>query len=559
MPTPPRPRPWTAPIAVVLLAMLVAVAFLPSLGNGWVDWDDTENYLENARFRGLGPDQLRWALSTYHVGVYQPLSWMICGAEYLAFGMDATGYHLVSLIFHALNAGLLFVLVRALVRRCRPGLAAGSPGAVEAGAFLATALFAVHPLRVEVVAWNSCQQYLPAASFAILAALAYLRAHPADGPGRPGWAAASGVLLLLGMLCKAAAIGVAGALVVLDFYPLGRLGGGPGRLLGPRARGVWAEKVPFLAMAAYFSVQAVLAKTSNQSLVPISQYGIAARIAHASFGVFFYPFKTFVPTRLCTNYYLPEGYNWYPWPGWPAILGLLAVSAAMVRIRSRRPATVAAWAAYLVLLAPSLGAIRIGSQYAADRYVYFASMPWTALLAGGLAALLARGPAWRWGTIGTALALVAALGALSWGLTETWKDSEALSRQVLASNPAPPPETLNALGRTRARRGAADEAEALYRDALRRDPTYAPARVSLGLLRLDQGRFEDALAEFREAARLRPLDAEPHINLGAVFGRMGRLEDASDEFREALRLRPDNQIARENLLKAVSVRKRVPR
>lgn len=555
---PTRLRLAAAAGSALVLALLVVATFAPTLRNGWVDWDDRENYLENPSYRGLGPDQLRWAATTYHVGVFQPLSWMICGAEYLLFGMEPGGYHLVSLILHAVDSALLFFLIRALVSRARPDLRAESPGCLDLGALLATALFAVHPLRVEVVAWNSCQQYLPAAFFSMLAVLAYLRAHPEAGPTRAGWLAASWGLLLLGMLSKAAAVGVAGALVVLDAYPLRRLGGGPGRLFGPKARRVWAEKLPFAALAAYFSVQAIRAKTFNRTLVSISEYGLASRLAHASYGVFFYPFKTFVPTNLCTNYHLPDRYDWYPLPAWPAILGVLVVSAAMVAARRRLPALAAAWAGYLVLQAPTLGAVRIGTQYAADRYCYFATIPWAALLAGTLA-IQARKPARRPILIGAGLALIAALAALSWRQTETWHDSESLAVQVLASNPSPPPETLNALGRTLARRGDLAGAEAHYREALRIDPGFASARVSLGLLRLDQNRSSEAVAEFREAVRLKPGEAEPHNNLGAALGRLGLLDEAIVEFADAVRLEPSFAPARENLLRARAAREQSPR
>ena len=144
------------------------VAFLPSLDNGFVaTWDDGPNLLENPHLRGLGWPSFSWAWRTFLLGVYQPLAWLLFFAQYAVWGLEPWGYHLVSLLGHAVNAILFFLLTRALLERARPDLADRDR---TFGAALAAALFAVHPLRVEVVAWASCQPYLPCAFFCLLAA-----------------------------------------------------------------------------------------------------------------------------------------------------------------------------------------------------------------------------------------------------------------------------------------------------------------------------------------------------------------------------------------------------
>ncbi len=153
-------RTWLVP---VLLILLVAVAFLPALANGFVNWDDEVNFLENSQYRGLGWPQVRWAWSTFLLGVYQPVAWLLLEAQYVLFRLDARGYHLISLLLHAANAVVLYALTAALLVRCRPDPFLHRPWACAVGAGLATALFVVHPLRVEAVAWASCQPYLPCA------------------------------------------------------------------------------------------------------------------------------------------------------------------------------------------------------------------------------------------------------------------------------------------------------------------------------------------------------------------------------------------------------------
>src|SRR5262249_42631508 len=230
------------------LVLLVVAAFLPVLGNDFVNWDDQVNFLGNPDFRGLGWPQVRWAWTTFLLGVYQPLAWLLLEAQYVVGGPDPRGYHLVSLLLHAANAVALYALTAALLARCRPHIFLHGPWARALGAGLAPALFAVHPLRVEAVAWASCQPYLPCALFSMLAVLAYLRAVDEGPSPRWGWLAASLALAAAAMLSKAVALSLPAVLVILDVYPLRRLGGGPGRWLGPSARKVWLEKLPFFAL-----------------------------------------------------------------------------------------------------------------------------------------------------------------------------------------------------------------------------------------------------------------------------------------------------------------------
>jgi protein O-mannosyl-transferase len=164
---------------VVALAVTAAAALLPALNNGFLAYDDDENFIDNASFRGVGSSQFRWAWTTFLLGVYQPLAWMLLGLGYVLAGLNPRGYHLVSIGRHAAVAVALFALILAILRRCGwPG----NPGTrreihLQVAAALAAALFAVHPLRVEVVAWASCQPYLPCALFSILTILAYLKSR----------------------------------------------------------------------------------------------------------------------------------------------------------------------------------------------------------------------------------------------------------------------------------------------------------------------------------------------------------------------------------------------
>ena len=145
----------------MLLVLLVVAAFFPGLRNAFVAWDDDQNFQNNLFYRGLGWAQIDWDWTSFRLGVYQPLAWMILGAEYVLWGLQPWGYHLTSLLLYTLDTVVLFVLTASLLARCRPALQSEAPAALILGAGLAVALFAVHPLRTEVVAWASCQPYLP--------------------------------------------------------------------------------------------------------------------------------------------------------------------------------------------------------------------------------------------------------------------------------------------------------------------------------------------------------------------------------------------------------------
>ena len=214
---------------VVALAVVAATAFLPALNNGFLAFDDDENFLDNASFRGLGPSQIRWAWTTFLLGVYQPLAWMLLELEYVLAGLNPRGYHLVSIGLHAAVAVALFALIVAILRRCGwpANQAPGREIHLQLAAALAAALFAVHPLRVEVVAWASCQPYLPCALFSILTILAYLRTHdePADADGgrRRAWMMVTLALFTAALLSKAVAVTLPLVLLAIDVYPLCRL------------------------------------------------------------------------------------------------------------------------------------------------------------------------------------------------------------------------------------------------------------------------------------------------------------------------------------------------
>ena len=213
--------PWLAP---ALLVVATSVAFLPTLENGFVNFDDIENFLNNRSYRGLGPAQLKWMFTTWNLGGLIPLTWVTLGLDYLIWGMDPAGYHLTSLVLHVLTALVLyFVLLRLL--RVAQGPGERDLTALYLGALFGALLFSVHPLRVESVAWVTERRDVLSGLFSLLTVLAYLRAWDTRAGQRLGrtWLLLSLGLFACALLSKAMAVTLPFVLLLLDLYPLRRL------------------------------------------------------------------------------------------------------------------------------------------------------------------------------------------------------------------------------------------------------------------------------------------------------------------------------------------------
>ncbi len=534
----------------VPLAILTVTAFLPVLDNGFVDWDDERNFLRNPYYRGLGAAQVKWAWSTFWLGVYQPLAWLLLGAQSVFWKLDPRGYHLISLLLHVANAVVLYGLTMTLLARTQPEFRHQNPWTCPLAAGLATALFAVHPLRVEAVAWASCQPYLPCALFSMLSVLAYLKAFATGPAPRWGWLAGSFVLFAAALLCKAPAVSLPAVLLILDVYPLRRLGGGPGRWFGPSVRKVWWEKVPFVLLSLVFMGLAIAAKKQFDSLVSIQNYSASARIAQACYDVWFYIVKTVIPRDITAVYPLPGRLDWFaPW-FLASILGTVAMSVGLFLLRRRWPGLLAAWLSYLVILAPGSGLIWVGNRLAADRYSYLSMMGGVIVAAAGLCRL---GPSlWRTrsgviGTIAVSLGSLGVLGFLTWHQCRIWRTSGTLWAHALDHGAGGSFEAHNNFAVALSHQGKLEEAVAHYRESLRINPIHVEAHINLGVLLARQGKLEEAMARYREALRINPNYAEAHNNLGVLLARQGKLEEAMVRYREALRINPNYAEAHNNL------------
>jgi protein O-mannosyl-transferase len=573
------PRTW---LVAVPLVLIVIAAFIPALDNGFVNWDDDKNFLDNPFYRGLGRAQVTWAWSTFWLGVYQPLAWLLFEVQYVFWKLDPRGYHLTSVMLHAANAVVLYVLAVTVLVRCRPDSGLQSPWTCCLGAGLATALFAVHPLRVEAVAWASCQPYLPCALLAMLAVLAYLHGFSVGPSPRRGWLVISFVLFVAALLFHAVAVSLPVVLLILDLYPLRRFGDGLGRWFGSAARRAWWEKVPFVIASLVFMGVAIAAR--KQSLVATEQNDAPASLAQACYGIWFYLLKTALPLDLVAVYPSPREMDWRARLFLGSILGMLAMSVGLFLLRRRWPGLLAAWLSYLVILAPNLGIVRISEQIAADRYSYLSMVSLVIVAAGCFCRpwpTTARVRAAALGVIAIGVGLPLVLIHLTWDQCRTWRNSETLWTHALSHGAADsslahynlalvlyhhgrlqmaadhytealrlnPRDVVvyNNLGVVLQRQGKLEAAAIRFADALRFNPNSLEAHYNLGIILSRQGKFEAAAAHYGQALRLKPGFADAHHNLGVDFSRQGRLAEAVAQYAEALRLNPNRVDTHTNL------------
>ena len=525
-----------------LVFVIATIAFLPILSNQFVEWDDYENLVSNPRYRGLGWEQLRWMFTTFHMGPYQPLSWVTYGLDYLIWGMNPTGYHLTNLLLHAANGVFFYFVARRLIAAAFPMPNKEASWQLGVSALFAALMFAIHPLRVESVAWATERRDVLSGFFFLATIYCYLRASSnSDNHARSGkWLGAALAAYVLSLLAKATAMTLPVILLILDIYPLQRLNGDLRTWRRPAERRVLREKIPFAVPAVIFAVIAFIGQQQSAAVKSLESYGIDSRLAQAFYGASFYVWKTFLPVGLSPLYEISPRFS--PWN--PAILiggaATVAITAMLYGLRKRWPAGLACWTYCVVTLGPVLGIVSTGPQLVAERYSYLACMSWAVLAGGVLFYVLGRDTQQpkAWAATVTAIIITLILGGLTWKQTMVWQNTSTLWNHVLSLDANSSIAHYN-LARFLAKQGKHEAAIAHYRAALAIRPDDPDAHNNLGLSLAIKGETGAALEEFHRAVKLDPNYSKGFFNLGRVYARQGELEKAVESYRQALKLSPD--------------------
>jgi len=509
--------------AAATVAVLAFLLYLPSLAFDFLNWDDDGYVTTNQALAYPWRDFLEWAFTTFRQGNWHPLTWLSLKIDHSLWGMNPAGYHLTNAALHAVNA----LLVVALMWRLSADEGGARSAAVRLGfAFIVGLVFAVHPLHVESVAWVSERKDLLCALFYLSSLIAWLAWTRAGAPGGAGPYGLSLLFFILALLSKPMAVSLPVILVLLDIYPLQRQ---------PWKGRIVVEKIPFFAVAAASCVVTVIAQSSAESVAPMVDLSLADRFANAGRALFFYLGKSLWPADLSPLYQLRVVEGGMMLRGAVAGVAVLALFAwAIFRVR-KSPLLFVLLAAFTAMLLPVLGIVQVGSQFAADRYMYLPMVP-LAVGACMLAWRLRRNAGLPAAWLAAFVAVVTLLmGFLSYQQMQHWRNSEALWKKVLAEDAEIPTAHYN-LGNHYLAENRLELAETEWLAVVRLDPGHSMAHNQLGNLSFLRGELKSALENYREAVENDSENIEAVFNYARVLDQLGMIHQAREFYRRFVEL-----------------------
>lgn len=562
-----------SPVVLAVSGLLVVAVFLvfgQTLGHDFVNYDDTVYMYQNPRVaHGFAPGWLAWAVTSNECNNWHPLTWFSHTLDAQLFGLSAGGHHATSVLLHAACAVLLFLVLRRMT------------GDLWCSAFVA-AMFAVHPLRVESVAWIAERKDVLSGFFFMLTLGAY-----ASYARRPFSLARYLTVIAcfgLGLMAKPMLVTLPFVLLLLDYWPLGRMSAAQqtedNQRAMPTIRRLVIEKIPLLILSGASCIVTVWAQGS--AIQPLDRLPFGWRLANAVVSCVAYLWQMVHPVDLAVIY--PHPMASLPWWQVAAALAVLAaITSGVVIFRRKCPYLLVGWFWYLGMLLPVIGLVQVGEQAMADRYTYLPQIGVGIAIAWGIAQLSQSWPNRRLAcglAAGLSLAMMMIVANRQ---TSYWRDSETLFIHTLnctapnsiahcnlgialfdkgaidkaveqyeAALTIKPKSALirTNLGEALQRLGRYDESIAQCEEALKVDPTWADAHYNLAeSLRL-RGRPNDldaAIAHFKESLRLKPNRADAHNNMGAAFGQQGKVGEAIVQFQNAIKVEPDCALAYQNL------------
>ena len=518
------------PLCAALLLVLTAAAYSPVWNNGFVDFDDELYLTTNPQVtRGLTWPGFAWAWTNHHGRYWMPLTWLSYQLDAQVFPTwsadgrripSPAAVHGQNLFWHTASVLLLFGWLLRLT---------GARGC----SFLVAALFAVHPMHVESVAWAAERKDVLSVCLGILALWAYTRYAE-----KPGWKRylPLGAAFLLSLLSKPMLMTLPFVLLLLDYWPLRRTAS-PGRLV--------LEKAPLFVLAAGVGVLTLAARQQAGSVVSWHVLPLSARLANAAAAYGWYVGTTFYPTRLAALY--PHPYR--DWPLLPTLGGtatLLAGTLLAVWQARRRPWFLVGWLWFVGALLPVIGLAQGGEQAWADRFSYWPHIGLFIALASALGEVVERRHIPAWAAAAAGAALLGCLAALTWVQAGAWHDTATLWNRVLAVTRDNDVAHVH-LGYYYLHRDQLDEAESHFAEAVRIHPDSAEYHFFLGAVLLPLGKVEEAAGHLRAAVERDPNNGDACYNLGLARLRLEQPEAAACCFRRALELRPDWADARAGL------------
>jgi protein O-mannosyl-transferase len=521
-----------------MLAAVTLILYWPVQSFDFV-YDD-ELYITDNRpvHEGLSVEGLKWSFTTFHAGNWHPLSWISHRADVEAYGLNAGSHHRTSMLIHAAGTVLLFLVLSSMT------------GALWCSA-LAAALFAIHPLHVESVAWVAERKDVLSGFFWILTMVAY--ACYVKHPTIPRYLL---VLLsfVLGLLSKPILVTLPFTLLLLDYWPLGRFTGATtafdrwvsrsavsGRSATMR---VVMEKVPLLIPVIPLCIITVVAQKRAGALISLDRIPVQDRIANAAVSYMEYIWKMLWPVDLAVLY--PHAGLPPAWKIVIALLLLVLISSLVVRKAREFPFLLVGWLWYLGTLVPVIGIVQVGSQSMADRYTYIPLVGLFIAISWGVKSIVESQPKWRHAFIVFVLIALSGLFLTARAQVETWKNSLTLFGHALLVTDVNPVAHHN-IGAFYLDQNDCQKAVPHFLKAIEMKENYADPYHGLGVCALRETPPADAMKLFTKALEINPLLTRALIDRGAVFMKQGKFDEAADDFRQALRTDPDSEGALTNL------------
>ena len=528
----------------LFLVIATSLAYWQLPDHDFIGFDDDSYIAQNPYVRGgFSGENVIWAFTEFHAGNWHPLTWLSHMLDCELFGLKAGMHHLTNLLFHIANSILLFFVFRRMT------------GAIWQSAFVA-ALFALHPLHVESVAWVAERKDVLSTFFWMLTLWAYVRYTERPGVNRYIWVV---ILFALGLMAKPMVVTLPFVLLLMDFWPLGRMklfspvkGDGDSSRKWLDLHLIW-EKVPLFILVLFSCVMTGLSEDGGGNLVSLGQFPLSVRLPNTLVSYASYIGKMIWPNNLAVFYPYPEAMSM--WKTLGAGLLFIFISITVICYSRTRPYLAMGWLWYIGTLVPVIGLVQVGSQSMADRYTYIPLIGLFIMIGWGIPDLLGK---WRYRQIVLAIMagmLISVLLVVTRIQAAYWKNGDTLFRHTLnvtENNFV----AHNGLGVALVKSGRFPEAIHHYSEAVKIRRDFADAYNNLGTALGRLGKFDKAVECFSMALQAKPNSPKDavHVNMGIALGNSGDLDGAITHFKEALRSNPGLVIAQQNLARALDLK-----
>ena len=513
------------------LVTITASVYWQVQHHDFVIFDDNEYITENPRIHdGLNTDSIIWAFTSFHSNNWHPLTWISHMLDVKYFGMNAGRHHLMNLFFHVANTLLIFLIFRKMT------------GSLWESAFVA-ALFAIHPMHVESVAWASERKDVLSTFFWMLTILSYIwyiqnitikRYLPVF------------LFCLCGLLSKPMVVTLPFVLLLLDYWPLNRIQFNIAENNSQKIifKNLIFEKIPLIALATVSSLITFFAQKAGGVVKSFDAFSITSRVSNAIISYVKYIFKMFYPIDLAFLYPHPGTYPIWEITG--ASLLLIIATILALKYTKKYPYVIVGWLWYIGTMVPVIGLVQVGRQSMADRYTYVPFIGLFIILSWGASDLFKKLKYRQIGIAVTAMSSLLFLSIITWNQIEKWKTSAAMLQhaiKVTSDNYI----AHDLLGVDLYRKGQIDESIKEFKKAIQIKPEYKFSHFNMGVALFKKGKIETAIKEFEKAIIIQPAYFDAHINLGIALFQKGQINKAIDHYLQASKIKPDHMITHLNL------------